>query len=583
MLENNPSITSEELEEPILFLRFSAVVLGLLNPDIGEFRRFDLRVKRDGFEEEISSQRSLRRSSSPKKHTINAGSLASLRCAWINSSFCKKGSVISLKPSMTSLLGIVRFLLREVEAASHLDFIDIVKKDFSPLCTHPKHLSLPPPSVGPRPNRSHCDIAAHFIASLLASPHHCSLDTMATQFNVGEEMLKESFSIVIQNIGSNFCSNSLESLLNCSMSIPSFSITPPNWLFGNLYQNEENNSGSSSSARSEGKNGEAQKRAKGINLSKSKKRKRKEKEPIQRNEEPNRRTVRPSSWCMHKSITKIRNALRYVRASPAGMKKFKECVEKEKIQSTSMVQLDVPTRWNSTYLMLDSALKFEKAFSRYESQDAHYVLEHLGEGKRRGIPAREDWENARIIVTFLKVFYDVTTETTSSNYFHDFCLVVKTLKGWCESEDENLRRMAERMKEKDDSFGKIFDVEVADSMSWKVKNGLYKMDMNEEDNPENKSEIDQYLLEPREKMSSQFDILNWWKVNSTKFPILALIARDVSSLAPKTIEALICAQNWFRSKPLSMKIEECADDIEKLELGGDNGTTSGSGKQVLEV
>ncbi|KAF7842177.1 uncharacterized protein G2W53_004475 [Senna tora] len=28
--------------------------------------------------------------------------------------------------------------------------------------------------------------------------------------------------------------------------------------------------------------------------------------------------------------------------------------------------------------------------SRYESQDAHYVLEHLGEGKRRGIPARED-------------------------------------------------------------------------------------------------------------------------------------------------------------------------------------------------
>ncbi|KAF7844379.1 zinc finger BED domain-containing protein RICESLEEPER 2-like [Senna tora] len=25
------------------------------------------------------------------------------------------------------------------------------------------------------------------------------------------------------------------------------------------------------------------------------------------------------------------------------------------------------------------------------------------------------------------------------------------------------------------SFGKIFDVEVVDSMSWKVKNGLYKM------------------------------------------------------------------------------------------------------------
>ncbi|KAF7844380.1 zinc finger BED domain-containing protein RICESLEEPER 2-like [Senna tora] len=138
---------------------------------------------------------------------------------------------------------------------------------------------------------------------------------------------------------------------------------------------------------------------------------------------------------MHESITKIRNEVRYVHAFPARMKKFKECIEKEKIQSTSMFQLDVPTRWNSTYLMLDSALKFEKAFSRYESQYAHYVLEHLEEGKRRGIPAKEDWENARIFVKFLKVFYDVTNAVsgtlfvTSSNYFHDFCLVVKTLKG----------------------------------------------------------------------------------------------------------------------------------------------------------
>ncbi|KAF7811756.1 uncharacterized protein G2W53_032732 [Senna tora] len=55
MLENNPSITSEELEEPILFLHFSAVVLGLFNPDIVGFGNFNLRVKRDGFEEKITS------------------------------------------------------------------------------------------------------------------------------------------------------------------------------------------------------------------------------------------------------------------------------------------------------------------------------------------------------------------------------------------------------------------------------------------------------------------------------------------------------------------------------------------------
>ena len=35
--------------------------------------------------------------------------------------------------------------------------------------------------------------------------------------------------------------------------------------------------------------------------------------------------------------------------------------------------LDVPTRWNLTFLMLRSALKFEKAFDRLKDEDGHYV------------------------------------------------------------------------------------------------------------------------------------------------------------------------------------------------------------------
>jgi hypothetical protein len=92
-----------------------------------------------------------------------------------------------------------------------------------------------------------------------------------------------------------------------------------------------------------------------------------------------------------------------------------------------------------------------------------------------------------------------------------------------------------------------------------------------------KSEIDQYYLEDVEKRSPNFDILNWWKVNSAKFPILSKIARDVlaipvtivasesafstggrvldpfrSSSAPKTVEALVCTQNWLRSSPVNL-------------------------------
>jgi hypothetical protein len=39
-----------------------------------------------------------------------------------------------------------------------------------------------------------------------------------------------------------------------------------------------------------------------------------------------------------------------------------------------------------------------------------------------------------------------------------------------------------------------------------------------------KTEIEQYFLEDVETPSENFDILMWWKVNSTKFPILAEIA-----------------------------------------------------------
>ncbi|KAI4331750.1 hypothetical protein L6164_016707 [Bauhinia variegata] len=60
---------------------------------------------------------------------------------------------------------------------------------------------------------------------------------------------------------------------------------------------------------------------------------------------------------MHDSVVKIRNTMRYVRASPTRLQRFKSCVEDEKLECKSLVSMDVPTTWNSTYLMLDTALK----------------------------------------------------------------------------------------------------------------------------------------------------------------------------------------------------------------------------------
>ena len=121
---------------------------------------------------------------------------------------------------------------------------------------------------------------------------------------------------------------------------------------------------------------------------------------------------------MNMSIDVIRNAVRYVRSSPQRLKLFKQCVERVKIECKGLVVLDVPTRWNFTYLMLESALKFQKAFDRLSEQDTRNYCAYfkLGEkNAKEGPPACVDWRNAEVYSDFLKPFYEVTLRVCCSN------------------------------------------------------------------------------------------------------------------------------------------------------------------------
>ncbi|KAF2315811.1 hypothetical protein GH714_040350 [Hevea brasiliensis] len=108
-----------------------------------------------------------------------------------------------------------------------------------------------------------------------------------------------------------------------------------------------------------------------------------------------------------------------------------------------------------------------------------------------------------------------------------------------------------------------------------------------------KSDLDCYLNEGIKVVDEKEEfILKWWQLSSGRFPILSIMVRDIlampistvasesafstrgrvldpfrSSLTPKIVEALICAQDWLRKSHCCKSIEEQIVDLERLEEG----------------
>ncbi|GAU34710.1 hypothetical protein TSUD_29520 [Trifolium subterraneum] len=69
-------------------------------------------------------------------------------------------------------------------------------------------------------------------------------------------------------------------------------------------------------------------------------------------------------------------------------------------------------------------------------------------------------------------------------------------------------------------------------------------------------------MENLEKKSPGFDLLNWWKVNSTKYPILGQMARDILAIPLSTV----ASESAFSTGVSEADIEELLDELEQLEL-----------------
>ncbi|KAL0007898.1 hypothetical protein SO802_009400 [Lithocarpus litseifolius] len=160
----------------------------------------------------------------------------------------------------------------------------------------------------------------------------------------------------------------------------------------------------------------------------------------------------------NKSIDKVRHVVRYVKASPSRLQTFKKCVEKVKIELKAILCLDVATRWNSTYKMLENAEKFEHAFKRMEYEDLDYILHFRDGDYDRRPPNENDWETCRKFVKFLRLFYNATKRfsgslyVTSNAFFDEIYMIKRKIDLFSTSEDHFLYLMAKTMKEKFDKY-----------------------------------------------------------------------------------------------------------------------------------
>ena len=82
--------------------------------------------------------------------------------------------------------------------------------------------------------------------------------------------------------------------------------------------------------------------------------------------------------------------MRYVKNSPLRLKKFREYAYLLSIESKASLTLDVRTRWNSTYLMLQSAYLYDKVFEKFDECESSLRADLADK-----VPDYLDWMNVQ--------------------------------------------------------------------------------------------------------------------------------------------------------------------------------------------
>ena len=140
-------------------------------------------------------------------------------------------------------------------------------------------------------------------------------------------------------------------------------------------------------------------------------------------------------------IKHIRESVVFWTATPKRFEKFEDTARQLKIPCTKKFVLDCKTRWNSTHLMLSTALIYKDVFRRLM----------FSEKKYKDLPTESEWHLAKMMCEKLKSFYLLNELFSGTNYptvnlsFHTICEIRLLLNDWLKSPIDEIKLMASNM------------------------------------------------------------------------------------------------------------------------------------------
>ncbi|XP_042408959.1 zinc finger BED domain-containing protein RICESLEEPER 2-like [Zingiber officinale] len=140
-------------------------------------------------------------------------------------------------------------------------------------------------------------------------------------------------------------------------------------------------------------------------------------------------------------VDKIRESMKYVKGSQGRKEKFKNCVFQTSLDSKRALMQDVPTRWNSTYRMLSSALFYHLAFCHLQLSDSNF----------QSCPTAKEWDRVKKKCRFLEVFHNATVDfsgsryPTSNLYFPHVFVIQLKLHEESSSQDLYMKKITDQM------------------------------------------------------------------------------------------------------------------------------------------